>query len=143
MTEQPESDRGIFSTASPDQWKAMVAYAGEHNLCRGIVSVKIIDLGSYSFDEFPTTIDGAIGFFEKAREQAPREYRDQLQVRLNYENGYRDSGDSAELRIWYDRPETDDEMRARFNKYLDYIRRREAEERAGLARLKAKYEGST
>lgn len=131
---------GIFSTASTADLDRMSSYAGRHKLCRQTVSVTVVELGSYSFDKFPDTIDGAVQWFEAARKKTPPEFRDALKVRLEFEESYYDSGASASLQIWYERLETDEEMKARFDDYLQYIRNSAAQERAHYESLKRKFE---
>lgn len=133
-------DKGIFAEATEREYRQMARYAGEHSLCRQVVTETVVDLGSYEFDEFPSTIDGAIDFFASARERTPAEYRDALKVSLEFEQDYYDSGASASLSISYERPETDVEMKERFNRYMAYIRHGEQEERAQYEHLKRKFE---
>src|SRR5690242_7713269 len=84
--------------------------------------VKVRDVGHYSFDELPVTVDDWIEWLKEAKEETPAEYRDGLNCVLSWESGYYDSGDDAELTIWYERPETDEEMTERVNRGIAHVR---------------------
>ena len=128
-----------FEDLPEDTRRALYAYAGSDCLERQIVVVTVEDLGSYSFEDFPTTIDGAMAWFSKARDKTPAEYRAALQVRLEYERGRWDEGDCASLKVWYERPETNEEMATRIDGYMKYVRASLVEERRQYEALKQKF----
>lgn len=58
-------------------------------------------------------------------------------AKVEFESGY-DSGST--FKIWYDRPETAEEVEARVSRALDWARTEEKNELAQFRRLKAKFE---
>jgi hypothetical protein len=132
-----ETDMGPFSDMDPEMVRAVTNYGTPPY--RNIVSVSVRDVGSYSFNDLPETIDGWITWLEKAKAEAPEQYRNHLNCVLSFDRGHWDEGDSASLDIWYDRPETDAEMTERVGRGLAYVRENAEAERRQYKALKAKF----
>ena len=134
-------DMGPFASLDAN---TLSAIRNRVSLGRGTVRVSVREVGHYSFDgELPNTLQGWIDWLEAARQEVPEQYRDQLHCEVEWESGYYDSGDSASVKIWYDRPETDDEMMARAKSALASIRDQERRELAEYQRLKRRFETPT
>ncbi len=130
---------GPFAGMDPELEKRITSYGTEP--VRGSITVNVCDVdGSYGFEKLPDTPDGMIAWIKSTCAGVPEEYRAQLQFALEYERDYYDSGDSASLKIWYERPETDDEMKTRVNSGIAYIRDSDANKRATYEKLKAEFE---
>ena len=140
-----EKDLGIFGTVTPEIFEEMARYAGTHSLCRNLVEVCVENIDDYDFEKFPSSIDGAIEWFMAAKQKTPQEHRGDLQVSLKYKsyNACDDCDGTAELKVYYVRPETDGEMKIRFNQYMHYINSKELNERAQFERLRRKFISDT
>lgn len=101
--------------------------------------VSVRDVARYAFGDLPTTLPEWFAWLEEARAEVPKEYHDALKCVLSFDEGYCDSGATASLEVWYERPETDDEMIVRVSRGISYIQSQEASERATFERLKQKY----
>lgn len=132
-----ERDMGPFAGMDKALERAVTSYGTPP--FRESVRVPVRSVDHYSFDELPTTLSEWLAWLEAAKDEAPAEYREHLNCVLNWESGYYDSGDSASLDIWYERPETDEEMTTRVNRGIAYVRGKEASERATYEALKRKF----
>lgn len=132
-----EKDMGPFADMEPALLEAVSQYGTPP--FRKIVQVSVRNVGHYSFDEMPTDIDGWIAWLSAARAEVPAEHMPSLVCNLHWDRGYHDSGDSAELVIWYERPETDDEMRERVGRGIAYVRERAEAERRQYEALAKKF----
>lgn len=132
-----EEDCGPFADMDPDLRRAITRYGTEP--VRKVVQVSVRSVRDWSFDEMPDSIDGWIAWLNAARSEVPLEYRDDLKCVLQYEPGSRDEGDRSELAVWYERPETDDEMRERVGRGIAYVRSEQLAERRAYEALKAKF----
>lgn len=130
-------DMGPFAGMEP----ALVAAISDYGTppYRETVRVVVRDVGSYSFDRLPTTVEGWIGWLDKARANVPPEHAATLTCVLSYERGRWDEGDSADLIVSFTRPETDAEMEERVGRGVAYLNEREAKERAAYMALRAKF----
>lgn len=131
-------DMGPFAGMVPALEEAITQYGTPPE--RQAITVYVRDLGNYEFDNFPDTPKGMIDWIIAACDDAPMEYRDHLKFYLEYEQGSYGDGDSAALKIWYERPENDDEMRERVGRGINYVREREEHERNEYERLKVRFE---
>lgn len=134
-----EKDMGPFAGMDAGLNRAITAYGTPPY--RQIKQISIRDVGNYSFDDkLPNTIEGWIKWMSIALKECPTEYQESLRCVLKYKQGYYDSGDSANLSVWYERPETDDEMTERVNSGIAYVLSKDDAERALFERLRKKYE---
>lgn len=136
-----DGDKGPFAGIPKDLEDAITRYGTPPY--REMVAVSVRNVGRYSFDEMPTTPRGWIEWIARAIEDTPAQYRDKLNCVLSWEAGCYDSGDSAQLSVWYERLETDAEMTARVNRGINYVRRAAAKERARYEELKRKFESQS
>jgi hypothetical protein len=128
-----------FADLDEETKRALRAYG--QPLERQTVRVAIRDIGGYSFDELPQFVGGWIEWMEEARAEAPEQYREDLRCDLSYDSGWRDDSGSATLAVWYERPETDEEMCERIGQGLAWMRESQNRERAEFERLKKKFGG--
>lgn len=136
MGDDMEKDMGPFADMD-DDLIAAVTKCGAPPF-REIVSVEVADIWGHDFDELPTTPNEFIQWIEGQKLLAPDEYRDRLRFNLEFKSGY-DGGGSANLRIWYDCPETDEEMRERVGYGIKCVQDNEAGDRVEYERLKQKF----
>lgn len=127
-----------IATFSAEVKSAMYGYAGRDCLQRRKVTEQVEHLYQSDFDGLPGTVDGMIKWLTAVRDKAPRAERATLSFRVRHENEY--EGCSGDLLIWYNRLETDAEMRNRINGYLSYVTEGFANEHATYVRLKQKYD---
>lgn len=132
-----EKDMGPFKNMDPALVKAITRYGTPPY--RQMVVVAVESLGHNQFDSLPCTPSEMIEWLQEAIDRTPEEYRKNLLFSLNWESGYYDSGDSAELIISYERPETDDEMSQRVNRGIAYVYNSIDAERRQYEVLKAKF----
>lgn len=137
---EKRGDMGPFAGMDAALERAITSYGTPPY--REMVTVKVRDVGHYSFDEMPTTIENWIEWLTEAREEVPEQYRHKLNCVLAWEAGYYDSGDSADFVISYERPETDEEMTARVNDGIEYVNGKAVAERREYDRLKAKFDAT-
>lgn len=137
MTDQ--KDMGPFAGMDRELNRAISSYGTPPY--REIVQITIRDVGSYSFDKLPNTIEGWQEWLATAHAECPKEYLESLRCILRFEDSYYDSGASASLNVWYERPETDAEITERVNRGIAYVRGAEQQERATFEALKRKYGG--
>ncbi len=97
---------------------------------RETVPVTILEIGSY---EWPDTLDGLLDKISDAREAAPPEYHDSIQIECDTDEY------SATVSFYYERPETDKEMAARQAIERRYAVEGEARQRSQYERLKKKF----
>lgn len=138
MMAKAKGDMGPFAGMDAALVRAVSSYGTPPY--REMVRVTVRDVGHYSFNDLPTTIPEWIEWLNRAHEDTPEEYRDRIKCELQWDAGYYDSGDSASLVIWYDRPETDAEMTERVNRGIAHVRSSETSERAMYEALKRKFE---
>ncbi len=98
-----------------------------------------VDVSSIDVDELPETVDGLIYYLNKALLSIPVDHRPHLNFEIKKDWCYPEHYDNS-LHIYYNRHETDEEMRRRSIHEADRQHRREAIERGQLAKLKEKYE---
>ena len=101
--------------------------------------VTIFDKEQYDGGEWPPTdATECVAWFSGKLEAIPAEYRATAKVEIESVASYEDSH-YAHIVIYYDRPETDDEMAAREAEELRHQEAQKAQELRTLAALKAKY----
>ena len=132
-----EEDMGPWSSMPPDLVRAVSQYGTPPY--RESVRVPIREVGNYSFDELPRTIDDWIKWLELARAEVPTQYQQALHCVLSWEDGSYDDYGSASFDVWYDRPETDDEMIERVGRGIRYVQGETEKERQQYERLRAKF----
>lgn len=135
--ETGNKDMGPFKDMDPALFEAISRYRGPPY--RRTIVESVESLGHYQFDKLPCTPVEMIDWIQDAIDRTPEQYRDSLLFSLNWESGYYDSGDSANLLISYERPETDEEMTARINDWVSSINRSLLSERRQYEALKAKF----
>ena len=84
MSEQ--RDMGPFADMPPDIVRAITSYGTAPY--RQEVYVTVLDVGQYSYDELPVTLDEFVQHLVAVKESAPVEYRDKLQITLKHEEGH-------------------------------------------------------
>lgn len=130
-------DKGPFASMGDALERAITSYGTPPY--REMVRVSVREIGHYRFDRLPMTLDDWVEWLTEVRTEAPERYRDGVHCVLQWDHGYYDSGATAILAIWYERPETDDEMTLRVNRGIEYVRKREANERTTYEALKRKF----
>ncbi len=131
-------DMGPFARMDPELEQAVTAYGTPP--VREMITINVRNIDDYQFDDLPDTPNAMIDWITAACAEAPPEYQNQLKFSLQHDAGYYDDNSRSDLRIWYDRPETDDEMRKRVGRGINYVRQHEAAERTAYERLKARFE---
>jgi len=134
---ETDGDMGPLADMDPALAQAITNYGTPPH--RQIVQITVEDVGSYRFDRMPDTLDGWIEYLGDIKAKIPAEYLDTHQVKLEYESGYYDSGDSASFKVWYERPETDAEMIERVGRGIAYVRDSADNERRQYEALKRKF----
>ena len=93
----------------------------------------------YECSEAPESLPDFIRWMQAKLEEIPEEYRQSAKIEVRK---YDEEG-CAEYVIRYTRPETEQEIKARDAEIEAMKRRREADERKQLERLKRKYEAQS
>ena len=90
---------------------------------------------------FPSNLSGVITWLQGLLDSVPEEHRSNVIIEFDSDGDYDDPG--PKVTIYYERPETDEELRDRQRRNADRIKqarqRVEAAERQKLAELLAKY----
>lgn len=85
-----------------------------------------------------STLDNVVAWLGELREQVPEEFRSNIKIKVDSHEGYEGSH-SATIHVYYNRPETDDELAKRERLEAKRIKNAQAYELSELARLKQKY----
>lgn len=107
-----------------------------------MVRTELFKESFYGYSNICYTLPDAIAWLQTLLAKVPSEYHDQSRFEIesddNYEGGY-----NNRLLIYYDRPETSAEMKARDDEARQgrarYLEEQRARELATLAALQAKY----
>lgn len=106
--------------------------------------VKIVVFNGEQYDDDWPTLDSsttllaAIAWFNDKLIAIPEEYRESASCEIDSAGGWEGSH-YGHIEIWYNRPETDEEMKSRAEKEAKRADKKKREELATLAALKAKY----
>jgi len=100
--------------------------------------VTVFDKEQYNGDWPPSNATEFVAWFAEKISEIPVEYRETAQIDIDSSSCYDSS--FASIEIFYDRPETDDEMSLREHEELRKQREQELRELQTLATLKKKYE---
>lgn len=131
------ADMGPFAGMGFDMIQALTRYGTPPYRQMVRETVKIVDSSDY--DELPTTIDGWIAWMEGVRSATQKKHRDGLRCVLKYKDGWNGDIGSSSLTAFYDRPETDSEMRRRVERGIAYVAQSEQRERQHFEALKLKF----
>lgn len=98
----------------------------------------VFDKEQYDSGWPPTDATECVAWFAVKLAEIPAEYRAGAKIYIDSRSSYEDSS-YARIEIYYDRPETDDEMAAREAEERRRQEAQKAQEIRTLAALKAKY----
>lgn len=135
MTDQ--RDMGPFADMDADLVHAITSYGTPPYRQTARVNVRNVD--NDDFSTLPTSPLEWIAWMNDAIQDTPEQYRHRLTCILDWHPGYYDTEAWSSLAVGYMRPETDDEMRKRVGRGVEYVREKQDAERRTYEALKQKF----
>jgi len=108
---------------------------------RDIVTVSVFDTEQYCKSWMSENLMEAVEWLKSKLESVPEEFRHSAKIEIGSVGSWEDSH-YATIEITYERPETDDEMRARDAHYKARREQVTADMKRQYEQLKAMFEGS-